>query len=416
MGESRGSISRSRSKSRTRGIKEDAHSKHSTSTRSSTRRSTGSDSHNKSSHGERRSSRQSEDILDEMDGNASFHRTLLLARSLHSSDDDGNDGNDFKSPRRSSGQSKKDNHDREPTKESRTETRSSSEEHKTPRSQRRSELGESNSRTSQLRRSDNAIPVNAVHDTEKPKMRLSDVASAMRDAPKASKSPRDYHPEPLKKKHSSDDILLMSPDDLDVTRTPSGRDHRTLPSRSYSNRTPNSRQEKRVPYHSPQTKKKYLVSPTSEEHSRTHLARSRSDGTYKTESPTKMVQSRHNRRTSEIQPISPMTSSPTTYGSSQTPRGDKPARRNSIDLHSPSSSLSPAVTPGRARRRSSMDMPSPSSASSSTSHRRSSMDLRSPVPPMAPSLSGGPPTPFERLSELEKIKQFLTDEIGRAHV
>lgn len=423
LGESRGSITSSRSKSRTRGEKEEGHSKHShsTSTRSSTRRShttTGSASHSKGSHSERRSSRQSEDTMDEMDGNASFHRTLLLARSLHSTTDDGSVGNDTKSPRRSSG--RKENHDASPkntesNREPRTERRSSSEEHQIPRPSRRSsELADG--RNGQLRKSDTAIAAHAMHDFEKPKMRLSDVASAMRDIPKPSKSPREYHPEPLKKKHSSDDILLMSPDDQDATRTPSGREHRTLPSRSHSNRTPGgSRQERRVPYHSPpQSKKKYLVSPTSEERSRTHLSRSRSEGMYKSESPTKMVQARHqHRRTSELQPISPMTSSPTTHhGSSPAAKGDRPVRRNSIDVHSPSTSLSPAITPARAaRRRSSMDMPSPSSASSSTtSHRHSSMDMRSPLPPLAPSLGGGPPTPFERLSELEKIKQFLTDE------
>jgi hypothetical protein len=37
------------------------------------------------------------------------------------------------------------------------------------------------------------------------------------------------------------------------------------------------------------------------------------------------------------------------------------------------------------------------------------MDMKCSLPPLAPSLSSGP-TPFERLSELEKIKQFLTDE------
>ncbi len=443
MSASRGSLSRDNCKSRTV-RNEEGHTRrentHEHSTRSSARRSTNSSS--KGGQEGRRSSKPSEDSINDMDSNASFHRTLLLARSLHSSDD-GSVGQDRKSPDIGTSPTNVKSLDtsaryqKSATKEVRKETGSSGKAFqdgatRIPRPSNRSEMGNSKSGDHDLRKKEGKslitndfLSVDSGQDSGRQNLRLSDVANAMQEVPKTPKTPRDHPREPPSKKHSSDDVLLMPPDDLDYTRTPSGRTNRTLPSRSQSSRTGSGsgRQERRVPYHSPHTPRKTLVSPSPslDEHSHMHLARSRSEGTPKPESPTKMLQMRHRRRTSEIKPISPLPSfsspkskdlqSPTT---STTPPNStlldvKARRRSSIDMHSPSSSASPVVTPGRAMRRSSMEMHSPPSASSSSSRRRDSMEMMSSCPPLAPSLSVGP-TPFERLSELEKIKQFLTAE------
>jgi hypothetical protein len=328
--------------------------------RSSSDRSSSS----KASHDEPRSARtmDGDGSLDEMDGNASFSRTLMLARSLHSTADD----DEEPAPRT-------------PTKH-KSLVRASSGGTRSP--------GDSHVRRSpaKTKSADDLLLYDPDEVDERHSSRLSSVAGSMRDSthrpPKTPTKDKDRRREPPKKQHSSDDVLLvpelastMDKYDLDEPTTSGGSKTRRPPSRSQSGRHKTSssgKQEHGHTYHSPRRSLKAPTPPSTTEKFRVSPARSQSD-----RSPKQASQIRQAGRRSDFKSSgqSSSFSSPT-------------SRRKSMEI---SPTKSPHAVPA--------------------SGRRSSMDMGSSTGVDSPPLGGGAVlTPFERLSELEKIKTFLTEE------